>query len=111
MYTCWALIIFEGWVFLRLAQFFIDFPLSCLSAGLNAELSTIPCYILKLVQAFIDLIPGKMLHGLLYHSAIFMCSAGYLFTIAEIFNVRNPKDSLLPDGGSAGLRSHGTLGG
>ena len=51
-----------------------------------------------------------MLHGLLYHSAVFICSACHLFTSAWSFYVRNPKDSLLTDEGSTGLRSHGTHG-
>ena len=55
-------------------------------------------------------IPWGMLHGLLYHSAVFICSACPSFIHAWSFYVRNPRDSLLADEGSAGLRSHGTHG-
>ena len=51
-----------------------------------------------------------MLHGLLYHSAVFICSACPSFPSAWSFYVRNPRDSLLADQGSTSLRSHGTHG-
>ena len=65
---------------------------------------------LKLLQAFPDPIPWKILHGLLYHSAVSICSAFHLFTSAWSFYVKIPKTSVLSDEGSAGLRSWGTHG-
>ena len=46
---------------------------------------------LKLLQASQAPIPWRMLHGLLYHSALFVCSACYSFTSAWSFYVRNPR--------------------
>ena len=63
---------------------------------------------LKLVQTFQASMPWGMLHGQLYHSAVFICSACHLFTSVWRFYVRNPRDSILADEGSAGLSSHGT---
>ena len=46
---------------------------------------------LKLLQASQASIPWAMLHGLLNHSAVFICSACHSFTSAWIFYVRNPR--------------------
>ena len=54
---------------------------------------------LKLVQASLNWIPWGMLHGLPYHSAVFICNACQSFNSAGTFYVRNPVDSLLPDEG------------
>ena len=51
-----------------------------------------------------------MLHGLLYHSAVFICSACHSFPSAWSFYVRDPRESLLADQGSTSFRSHGTHG-
>ena len=56
-------------------------------------------------------IPWGMLLGLLYHSAVFICSDSSSFTSAGNIFLRNPINSLLADDGSADLRSHGDLGG
>ena len=66
---------------------------------------------LKLLRAWGASIPWGMLHSLLYHSAVFICSACNSFTSAWSFYVRNPRDSLLVDEGSAGLNSYVTHGG
>ena len=63
---------------------------------------------LKLLRAWGASIPWGMLHGLLYHSAVFICSACPSFPSAWSFYVRKTRDSLLAHEGSAGLRSHGT---
>ena len=63
---------------------------------------------LKLLHASQASIPWKILHGLLYHSAVFFCSACPSFHSAWSFYVRNPRDPLLADEGSSSLRSHGT---
>ena len=63
---------------------------------------------LKLLRAWGASIPWGMLHGLLYHSAVFICSACPSFFSAWSFYVRKPRDSLLTDEGSADL---GPLGG
>ena len=62
----------------------------------------------KLMQVFPDLIPRGVLHGLFYHSAVFICSVCHSFTSAGSFYVRMPGDSLLADEGSAELKSLGT---
>ena len=64
----------------------------------------------KLLQASQASIPQGLLHSLLYHSAVFICSACHLFPCACSFYVRNPRDSLPADQGSTNLRSHGTHG-
>ena len=65
---------------------------------------------LKLLQASQTSITQGMLHGLLFHSAVFICSACHSFPSAWSFYVRNPRDSLLADQGSTSIRSHGTHG-
>ena len=65
---------------------------------------------LNLLQAPQSLLTWGMLHGLLHHSAIFICSACHLFNSAWTFYVRNPRNSLLADEGWVGLCSHGIHG-
>ena len=48
-----------------------------------------------------------MIQDLLYHLAVFTCRACHLFPSAWSFYVMNPRDSLLAEESSAGLRSHG----
>ena len=62
------------------------------------------------MQASQASIPWRILHGLLYHSAVFIVCACHSFTRAWSFYVSNPKGSLLVNDGSASLRSHGTHG-
>ena len=58
---------------------------------------------LKLLQASSDLISWGLPYVLLSHSPLFICSACHLFTNAGSFYVRNPRDYLLEDEGSAGI--------
>ena len=66
---------------------------------------------LKLQQISQALMPSRMLHGLLHHSAVFIYSACHSLTIARRFYVRNPRDSLLADEGLTSLRPVGSMGG
>ena len=65
----------------------------------------------KLLQASQAPLPWGMPNGLHYHSAVFISSPCHLFTSAWSFYIQNPRDFLLADEGSDGLRSHGTHGG
>ena len=67
-------------------------------------------YFSEFTASFSSLANLGVLHGLLYHSAVSICSGCHSFTSAWSFHVRNPRYSLLADEGSAGLRSQGTHG-
>ena len=64
---------------------------------------------LKLLQASPDSIPWQMHHGLMYHSAVFICSVCHLFTSALSYYAKNPRDFLPADEASAVLKPHGTV--
>ena len=57
-----------------------------------------------LMHPFPDLVSSEMLHGLPYHSTVFICSTVQSFINAGTFSSRTSFESLLAEAGSAGLK-------